>query len=285
MKTLLEQIGNTPLIKVEEHNGSKIFAKMEGFNPGGSIKDRIALNMINNAERLGVIKKGDTLIEPSSGNTGVGLAMVGAMKGYKVKIIMPETTSHEKIKMIKAFGGEAILVESLRYRKFVLDDVRKMVKEEGNLIFLNQYENSFNPLAHFKGTAEEIIKQMKGKRIDYFVAGMGTGGTITGVGKRLKEKYPKMKIIGVQPIQGQSIEGLRSLKDGFIPPIIDFELIDEIYDLEAIKAIETREEIAKKGILVGPSSGAALYVAREKSKENPKVNIVTIFPDRGERYL
>jgi len=285
MKTLLEQIGNTPLIKVEEHNGSKIFAKMEGFNPGGSIKDRIALNMINNAERLGVIKKGDTLIEPTSGNTGIGLAMVGAMKGYKVKVIMPETTSHEKIKMIKAFGGEVILVETLRYRKFVLDDVRKMVKENENLVFLNQYENSFNPLAHFKGTAEEIIKQMKGKRIDYFVAGMGTGGTITGIGKKLKEKYPKMKIIGVQPIQGQSIEGLRSLKDGFVPPIIDFELIDEIYDLEAIKAIETREEIAKKGILVGPSSGAALYVAREKSKENPRVNIVTIFPDRGERYL
>ncbi|MDD5098442.1 MAG: cysteine synthase family protein [Candidatus Pacebacteria bacterium] len=285
MKTLLDQIGNTPLIKVEENNGSNIFAKMEGFNPGGSIKDRIALNMINNAERLGIIKKGDTLIEPTSGNTGVGLAMVGAMKGYKVKVIMPDTTSPEKIKMIKAYGGETILVESLRYRKFVIDDVRNMVRKEGNLVFLNQYENAFNPLAHFEGTAEEIIKQMKGEKIDYFVAGMGTGGTITGVGRRLRQKFPKMKIIAVQPIQGQSIEGLRSLKDGFVPPIIDFEIIDEIYDLEAEKAFQTREEIARKGILVGPSSGAAMYVSREISKENPGVNIVTVFPDRGERYL
>jgi cysteine synthase A len=285
MKTLLDQIGNTPLVKVEENNGSTIFAKMEGFNPGGSIKDRIALNMINHAEKLGVIKKGDTLIEPSSGNTGVGLAMVGAMKGYKVKVIMPDTTSQEKIKMIKAYGGEAILVESLRYRKFVLDDVRSMIKKENNLVFLNQYENAFNPLAHFEGTAEEIIKQMKGKKIDYFVAGMGTGGTITGVGRKLKEKFPKMKVIGVQPVEGQSIEGLRSLKDGFVPAILDFEMIDMIYDLEAGKAINTKEEIAKKGILVGPSSGAAMYVSREISKENPGVNIVTVFPDRGERYL
>ncbi len=281
MKTILEYIGNTPLIKIENN----IFAKLEGFNPGGSIKDRIALNMINEAEKAGYIKPGDTLIEPTSGNTGVGLAMVAAMKGYKVKMIMPESTSKEKIKMIKIFGGEAILMENLRYRKFAINDVKDMAKKGERLVFLNQYENLANPESHYYGTAEEILKQMEDKQIDYFVAGMGTGGTITGIGKKLKEKYSNIKIIGVQPIQNQVIEGLRSLKDGFVPTIIDFDLIDEIYDLEAEKALTTKDDLAKKGILVGPSSGAAMYVCREIQKDNPKATIVTVFPDRGERYL
>jgi len=281
MKTILDYIGNTPLIKVEDN----IFAKVEGFNPGGSIKDRIVLNMINEAEKQGTLKKGDTLVEATSGNTGVGLAMVGAMKGYKVKVIMPESTSKEKIKMIKIFGGEVILVENIKFRKAVIEDIKERIIKGEKLVFLNQYENMMNPMAHYYKTAEEILKQMKGKKIDYFVAGMGTGGTITGVGKKLKEKFPKIKIIGVQPVQGQTIEGLRSLKDGFVPPVIDFDIIDEIYDLEAEKALEAREDIAKKGILVGPSSGAALYLSRKIKEENPNKNIVTIFPDRGERYL
>lgn len=281
MKTILEHIGNTPLVKIEDN----IFAKMEGFNPGGSIKDRIALNMINEAEKEGFLKKGDTLIEPTSGNTGVGLAMVAAMKGYKVKMIMPESTSKEKIKMVKVFGGEVILMENLRYRKFAINDVKDMAKNGERLFFLNQYENLANPESHYYGTAEEILKQMEGKPIDYFIAGMGTGGTITGIGRKLKEKYPKIKIIGVQPVQNQNIEGLRSLKDGFVPTIIDFDLIDEIYDLEAEKALNAKDELAKKGILVGPSSGAAMHVCREIQKEHPRANIITIFPDRGERYL
>jgi len=281
MKTILEHIGNTPLVKIENN----IFAKMEGFNPGGSIKDRIALNMINEAEKSGLIKRGDTLIEPTSGNTGVGLAMVAAMKGYKVKMIMPESTSKEKIKMVKIFGGEVILMENLRYRKFAINDVKDMAKIGERQVFLNQYENLANPESHYYGTAEEILKQMEGKQIDYFIAGMGTGGTITGIGRKLKEKYPNIKIIGVQPVQNQIIEGLRSLKDGFVPTIIDFDLIDEIYDLEAEKALITKDELARKGILVGPSSGAAMYVCREIQKEYPEVNIITIFPDRGERYL
>ena len=282
MKTILDHIGNTPLVKIEDN----IFAKLEGFNPGGSIKDRVALNMINQAEKEGIIVKGrDALIEPTSGNTGIGLAMVGAMKGYKVKVIVPETTSIEKIKMIKAFGGEVILAESLRYRKFAINDAREMAKNGEGLVFLNQYENLNNPDAHYFSTASEIINQMEGKKIDYFVAGMGTGGTITGIGKRLKESYPNIKVIGVQPVQNQIIEGLRSLKDGFVPPIIDFDLIDEIYDLEAIKALETKEDLSRKGILVGPSSGAAMYICREICKNNKGVNVVTIFPDRGERYI
>ena len=285
MKTILEYIGNTPLIKVEEENDSSIFAKMEGFNPGGSIKDRIALNMIRNAEKEGIIKKGDTLIEPTSGNTGIGLAMVGAMLGYKVKVIMPDTTSVEKIKMIKAFGGEVILVENLRYKKFAIEDARAMAKNGAGLYFLNQYENMNNPYTHYESTAEEILNQLEGKQLDYFVAGMGTGGTITGIGKKLKEKFHAIKIIGVQPAHDERIEGLRSIKDGFVPPIMDIDLIDEIYDIEESKAIETKDDLAKKGILVGPSSGAAMYICREICKNNRKVNIVTIFPDRGERYI
>ena len=285
MKTILEHIGNTPLIKVEEENDSSIFAKMEGFNPGGSIKDRIALNMIRNAEKEGIIKKGDTLIEPTSGNTGIGLAMVGAMLGYKVKVIMPDTTSVEKIKMIKAFGGEVILVENLRYKKFAIEDARAMAKNGAGLYFLNQYENMNNPYTHYESTAEEILNQLEGKQLDYFVAGMGTGGTITGIGKKLKEKFPTIKIIGVQPARDERIEGLRSIKDGFVPPIMDVDLIDEIYDIEESKAIETKDDLAKKGILVGPSSGAAMYICREICKNNRRVNIITIFPDRGERYI
>jgi len=280
MKTILDHIGNTPLIKVEDN----IFAKVEGFNPGGSIKDRIVLNMITEAEKQGILKPGDTLVEATSGNTGVGLSMVGAMKGYKVQVIMPESTSEEKIKMIKVFGGEVILVENIKFRKIVIDDIKERIRNGEKLVFLNQYENQMNPMAHYDKTAEEILNQMEDK-IDYFIAGMGTGGTITGIGKKLKEKYPDIKIIGVQPVQGDIIEGLRSLKDGFVPPIIDLDIIDEIYDLEADKALKAREEIAKRGILVGPSSGAALYVSQMIKKDNPGKNIVTIFPDRGERYL
>ena len=280
MKTILDHIGNTPFIKVEEN----IFAKVEGFNPGGSIKDRIVLNMITEAENNGILKEGDTLVEVTSGNTGVGFAMVGAMKGYKVKVIMPESTSKEKIKMIKVFGGEVILVEDIKFRKAVIEDLKERIKQGEKLVFLNQYENQMNPLAHYEKTAEEILNQMETK-IDYFVAGMGTGGTITGIGRKLKEKYPEIKIIGVQPVQGQIIEGLRSLKDGFVPPIMDLDLIDEIYDLEAEKAIEARDELARKGILAGPSSGAALYVSKMIKRDNPGKNIVTVFPDRGERYL
>lgn len=282
MNTILDFIGNTPLIQIEEN----IFAKIEGFNPGGSIKDRIALNMIIGAEKKGILKKGDTIVELTSGNTGVALAMVGAMKGYKVKLLMPQTTSPEKIKMVKAFGGEVILIENIKFRKDVINDIKERIKQGEKIVFLNQYENFMNPQAHYKVTAQEILKQMKGKRIDFFVAGMGTGGTITGIGKKLKQKYPNLNIIGVQPVLGETIEGLRSLKEGFVPPILDLELVDEIYDLESIKAEKTRKELAlNKGLLVGPSSGAAFYISREIKRNNPKANIITIFPDRGERYL
>jgi len=288
MKTILDYIGNTPLVKIaslEDGDEANIFAKIEGMNPGGSIKDRIVLNMINDAEARGVLKKGDTIVEPTSGNTGVAIAMVGAMKGYKVKLVMPKTTSPDKIKMITAFGGGIILIENDRFGKIAIEKIKERVEDHENLVFLNQYENKMNPQAHYTKTAEEIIEQMKGGIIDFFVAGMGTGGTITGIGTKLKEKYPNIKIIGVEPVEGQIIEGLRCLK-GFVPAVANLSLVDEIIDLESEKAFEARKDLAiNKGILGGPSSGAAFYVVREIAKKNPGATIVTIFPDRGERYL
>jgi cysteine synthase len=288
MKTILDYIGNTPLVKIEsieDGNSSNIFAKIEGMNPGGSIKDRIVLNMINDAEKNGHLKKGDTIVEPTSGNTGVAIAMVGAMKGYQVKLVMPKTTSPDKIKMITAFGGGVILIENDKFGKIAIEKIKERARENEKLVFLNQYENQMNPMAHYTKTAEEILEQVGDLKIDYFVAGMGTGGTITGIGTKLKEKFPKIKIIGVQPKIGQIIEGLRSTKD-YVPPVVDFDVIDEVIELDSDKAFEARKDLAiNRGILAGPSSGASFYVVREIAKNNSGKTIVTIFPDRGERYL
>ncbi|MDD5569512.1 MAG: cysteine synthase family protein [Candidatus Pacebacteria bacterium] len=290
-RTILDNIGNTPLVKVESadnDDSANIFAKIEGMNPGGSIKDRIALNMILDAEEKGLLKEGDTIIEPTSGNTGVALAMVAAMTGYKAQLIMPNTTSPEKMKIIKAFGGEVVLIEKNEWGevKKVIEKIKDRIKNGEKLVLLNQYENKNNPGAHYIQTAEEIIAQMEDlPDPNFFVAGMGTGGTITGVGLRLKEKFPNIKIIGVQPVSGDTIEGLRSLED-FIPPVVNLDLINKIYDLEAKKALEAKDELAKtKGILAGPSSGAAFFISKQLAAENPGATIVTIFPDRGERYL
>jgi cysteine synthase len=288
MKTILDHIGYTPLVKIvtsEKNFCGNIFAKIEGMNPGGSIKDRIVLNMINDAEQKGLLKKGDTIMEPTSGNTGIALAMVGAMKGYRVKVMMPKSTSPSKIRMIAAYGGEVILIEKEKFGQIAIEQIKQRAKEDEHLVFLNQYENKMNPFAHYTQTAEEIIEQMEGQSIDFFVAGMGTGGTITGIGMKLKERYPKIKIIGVQPKEGEIIEGLRSLKE-YIPPVADLKLVDEIIELEAEKAFAARQELAaQSGILGGPSSGAAFFVAKNFAQAHPTANIVTIFPDRGERYL
>lgn len=288
MKTILEHIGNTPLVKIEsldDGDQANIFAKIEGMNPGGSIKDRIVLKMINDAEARGALKKGDTIVEPTSGNTGVALAMIGAMKGYKVKLVMPKTTSADKIKIITAFGGGVILIENEKFGKVAIEKIKERALKDEHLVFLNQYENEMNPLVHYTKTAEEIINQMQGLTIDFFVAGMGTGGTITGNGSKLKEEYPSIKIIGVQPKEGQIIEGLRSLK-GFVPAVVNLTMVDKVIELDSEKALEARKDLAvNKGILAGPSSGAAFCVAQEIAQKNPGATIVTIFPDRGERYL
>jgi len=277
MKNLLDLVGNTPLIEIEEN----IFAKMEGFNLTGSIKDRTALAMIEAAEKDGRLKKGVQIAEPTSGNTGIALAMISAIKGYELSVVIPETTSEEKKKMILTYGGRIISVPNKKFREPVIKELKEKEKK-GEIVFLNQYENENNKKVHYEKTAEEILNQMEGKEISYFIAGIGTGGTITGVSKKLKEHFPNIKIIGVQPKQGTIIEGLRSLKDGYIPPVIDLDLIDEIIDLDPEESIKGRNYLAKKGILVGLSSGAVFQTIKNL---NLKGNIVTIFPDRGERYL
>jgi len=285
MKNILETIGNTPLVKIEKLNpnpGVNIFAKLEGFNPTGSIKDRIALAMVEKAEKDGILTKEKTIIEPTSGNTGISLAMVGTVKEYKVKVVMPETMSVERRKMIKSFGAELILVKKEDWREAAVKFTKELVKKDKNLVSLNQYENEANWMAHYEGTGKEILEQMKGKKIDILVAGIGTGGTIMGVTRRLREKYSDIKIIGVEPRVETRIEGLRSTKE-YIPPILNLKEIDEKVIIEDEDAfLMTREIIKKEGIFIGISSGAALYVAIQKAKEMDFGNIVVIFPDRGK---
>jgi len=289
MKNILETIGNTPLVKIEKLNPNpkvNIYAKLEGFNPTGSIKDRIALAMIEKAEKQGVLYKGKTIIEPTSGNTGIALAMVAGVKGYKIKIVMPESMSVERRQMIKAFGAELILVKPEDWRDAAIKFTKELVNGNKDLVLLNQFENEVNFEIHYQTTGKEILEQMKEERIDYFVAGLGTGGTITGVAKRLKEKFPEIKIIGVQPKLGSKIEGLKSLKEGYIPPILNLQIIDEIIEVEEKDAFEMVKELAQKeGIFAGPSSGTAMFIAQQIAQKISQGNIVTIFPDRGEKYL
>ncbi|MDD5639470.1 MAG: cysteine synthase family protein [Candidatus Pacebacteria bacterium] len=285
MKTFLELIGNTPILKIEEF--PKIYAKLEGFNPGGSIKDRAALAMIESAEKQGILKKGDTLIEVTSGNTGIAMAMIAAAKGYNIKVITTSNTSKGKIKIIEKFGGEVIFDD--RLRQDIIPEIKEKIKNGEKLVYLNQYENENNVIAHYEGTGKEIVEQMEKEesKIDFFVAGIGTGGTITGIAKKLKEKYPDIKIIGVIPQVGHEIiEGIKSIKEGFVPPVMDEKLIDEMYELTEEQSLIGRDYLASsKGILVGPSSGASMYAALEVGKKNPEKVIVTVFPDRGERYI
>ena len=288
MKNILNIIGNTPLVRIEKLNPNpkvNIFAKLEGFNPTGSVKDRIALSMIEKAEKEGILTKGKTIIEPTSGNTGIGLAMVAAFKGYKLKIVMPETMSIERRQMIKALGGELILVKKEEWRDGAIKFTKNLIKNNKDFVMLNQYENTANVKAHYEGTAPEIINDIKGK-IDIFVAGIGTGGTITGAGKRLKENYPNIKIIGVLPKPEGNIQGLKSIEEGYIPPILDLNIIDEKFIIEDENAFLMTKKLAQEeGIFVGPSSGAAMYAALKVAEKLKQGNVVVIFPDRGEKYL
>jgi len=289
MQNILNTIGNTPLIKIKKLNPTpkvNIFAKLEGQNPTGSVKDRIALAMIEKAEKSGLLTKDKIIIEPTSGNTGISLAMIGAIKGYKVKLIMPESMSMERRKIIRAFGAGLILVKEKEWRDGAIKFTKDLARKDKNLVLLNQYENEVNIEAHYKSTGKEIIEQMKGKQIDVFVAGIGTGGTIIGVGKKLREKYPRLKVVGVQPKFGSKIEGLKSLKEGYIPPILDLNLIDEIIEVKEKEAFKMNKNLAQKeGIFVGPSSGAAMDVALKVAQKLKQGNIVVIFADRGEKYL
>lgn len=293
--SIFETIGRTPLVKLNnmvDENSAEVYVKVEFFNPGGSVKDRIALSMIEEAEKQGLIKKGDTIIEPTSGNTGIGLAMVSAAKGYKLILVMPETMSIERRKILKAYGADIILTEGSKGMKGAVEKANELANKKGYFMPM-QFENIYNPIAHMKTTALEIIDDMK-EKFDMFVAGVGTGGTITGVGEVLKERIENVKIVAVEPKDSPVLSGgnpgphkIQGIGAGFVPKILKREIIDEIVTVSNEDAMKYAREIAKKeGILVGISSGAALYAALLKAKELGRgKKIVVLLPDTGERYL
>lgn len=281
---IFDLIGNTPLIELESFSTSKtrIFAKLEFFNPSGSIKDRIALSMIEEAETSGRLKKGMTVIEATSGNTGIGLAMVVSRKGYKLKITMPESMSEERKKILKLYGADLVLTPAEKGMSGAIEYICQLSKER-NYFWVNQFENQANVNAHYLTTAKEILEQIN--KVDVFVAGIGTGGTITGVARRLKEKFSQLKVVGVEPEPQSSIQGLRCLED-FVPPIIDLSLIDSIKRVTEEEAHYWLKELIKtEGLFVGLSSAAAFKIAYEEAKKLGSGNIVTIFPDNGFKYV
>lgn len=296
--SISELVGHTPLVElknIEKKFGlkGKIFAKLEYFNPAGSIKDRVALNMILNAERDGKISKGGVLIEPTSGNTGIGIASIGVPRGYRVIIVMPETMSVERRKLIKAYGAEIVLSDGSKGMKGAIEKAEELAKETGGTI-MGQFVNPSNPEAHYKTTGVEIYEDMDGA-VDYFVAGVGTGGTITGVGKYLKEKKADVKVVAVEPYSSPVISegragkhGIQGIGAGFIPETLDVSVIDEVIAVKDEDSFNLGKTVSgAEGFLVGISSGAALWAATEvaKREESKGKNIVVILPDSGDRYL
>jgi len=298
--TSIEQtIGNTPLVrltKIEKELGlqAALYAKLESFNPSGSVKDRIALSMIEEAEEKGVLKKDTVIIEPTSGNTGIGLASIATAKGYKIILTMPETMSVERRKILKAYGAELVLTDGTKGMKGAIEKAAEVAKETPNSIILGQFVNPANPKAHFEHTGPEIYGDLDGK-VDVFVAGVGTGGTITGVGRFIKSKKKDVKIVAVEPktspILSEGHAGphkIQGIGAGFVPDTLDRSVIDSITPVADDDAFETSRLIGKKeGILVGISSGASLWAAIQEAKrpENKGKNIVALLADTGERYL
>ena len=289
--TAIDQlIGNTPLLQLTrtEQNlqlNANILAKLEYLNPAGSVKDRVAKAMLDEAEATGTITKGATIIEPTSGNTGIGLAAVAATRGYKTIIVMPDTMSEERRKLMKAYGAELVLTDGAKGMQGSIEKAEQLAKEIPNSFIPGQFTNPANPKAHKETTGPEIYKDTQGK-VDVFVAGLGTGGTITGVGEYLKEQNPNIQIVGVEPAeQPNQIQGIGA---GFIPEVLNTEIYDELIKVTNQDAMDTMRLLAKtEGILVGISSGAAAYAAIQLAKrpENKDKNIVVLLPDTGDRYL
>ena len=298
-KSITELVGNTPLlelthIEAEEKIEATLLAKLESFNPAGSVKDRVAKAIIEDAEKTGRLKEGSVIIEPTSGNTGIGLASVATAKGYRTIIVMPETMSNERKMLIKAYGAELVLTEGSKGMKGASDKAEELSKEIPNSIIAGQFTNPINPKMHYDTTGPEIWADTEGK-VDYFVAGVGTGGTLSGVGNYLKEQNPNVKVIAVEPetspllSKGQAgphkIQGIGA---NFVPETLDKEIYDEIIAVPNDEAILTARKAAKQeGFLIGISSGAALWAGKQLAArpENKGKNIVVIFPDGGERYL
>ncbi len=295
-KNILELIGDTPLVEINKLNtgNSSIYAKIESFNPMSSVKDRIANAMISDGEERGLIKEGTVLIEPTSGNTGIGLAYVSAVKGYRLILTMPETMSIERRKLLKALGAELVLTPGEKGMKGAINKAEELATEIPNSLVLQQFKNLANPEIHKKTTAEEIWRDTGGE-VDIFIAGVGTGGTITGVGETLKNKNPEIKIIAVEPVTSAVISGdgpgphkIQGIGAGFIPDVLKTDVIDEIIKVKDEDAGAIARRAAKEeGLLIGISSGAALWAAIEVAKkpENKNKKMVVLLPDTGERYL
>lgn len=288
-ENILQTIGNTPLVRINRLSpkpGVHIYAKIEGNNPTGSIKDRIALKMIEQAEAEGSLIKGKTIIEPTSGNTGIALAMIGIVKGFDVEIVMSKAVSVERIKMIESFGAKVILTDAKLGTDGAIFKARELVRTNPEKYFMpDQFSNRYNKIAHYKTTGEEIWKQTNGK-IDYFVSALGTSGTIMGVGRALRENNPKIKIVCAHPEKGHYIQGLKNMEEAIVPSIYEPSEIDMTIMVKTEIAYEmTRQIIRKEGIFVGMSSGAAMYAAIETAKKIKSGVIVVILPDRGEKYL
>ena len=288
-KNILQTIGNTPLVKINKLNpnpDTNIYAKIEGINPGGSIKDRIALKMIKQAEAEGKLDDSKIIIEATSGNTGIALAMIGVVKGYKVEIVMSRAVSIERQKMIKAFGAKVTLTDAKSGTDGAIMKAKDLIEKYPDKYFRpDQFSNEYNKIAHYEGTAQEIWRQTNGE-IDYFVSTVGTSGTLMGVATYLKKYKPDVKIVSAEPKKGHYIQGLKNMEEAIVPELYDREKIDEIIMIDTEKAFETARQIVKQeGIFVGMSSGAAMLAALEVAKKIKSGNVVTIFPDRGEKYL
>lgn len=298
-KKLTELIGNTPLLELNKFSSLKgleqpIIAKIESFNPGGSVKDRVALAMIEDAEDKGLLKPGATIIEPTSGNTGVGLVLVAAVKGYKLILTMPETMSIERRNLVKAYGATVKLTSGKEGMKGAIKAAEELRDSIPGSIILQQFENQANPQKHYATTGKEIWRDTDGV-VDIFVAGVGTGGTISGVGKYLKEQNPNVKVVAVEPTTSPVLSGgqggphkIQGIGAGFIPSTYNSKYVDEIFQVDNDQAILTGRQLAQsEGLLVGISSGAAVFAASELAKrpENKGKRIVTLLPDTGERYL
>lgn len=298
-KKITDLIGNTPLVELEKYSALRgldtpVIAKVEYFNPGGSVKDRIALAMIEAAEKSGKLKPGATLIEPTSGNTGVGLALVSAVKGYKLILTMPETMSVERRNLVKAYGAEVRLTSGKDGMPGAIKAAEELRDSIPGAVILEQFENPANPEIHYKTTGKEIWDDTDGK-VDIFVAGVGTGGTVSGIGKYLKEKNPNVKIVAVEPSTSPVLRGgksgphkIQGIGAGFVPKTFDPTVVDEIFDVDNDQAILAGRQLAQQdGLLVGISSGAAAFAATEIAKrpENKGKTVVALLPDTGERYL
>lgn len=295
-QSVTELVGHTPIVKLNKvvgEDSADVYVKLEFYNPGSSVKDRIALAMIEKAEKDDSLKAGNTIVEPTSGNTGIGLAMIGAAKGYRVVIVMPETMSIERRKLMQAYGAELILTPGSEGITGSINKAKELAEQEGYFMPL-QFENPANPEIHEKTTGKEIENAFESKGLDAFVAGIGTGGTITGAGRELKRVYPDLKIYGVEPAESAILEGgqpgphkIQGIGTGFVPKVLDTEIFDQAIAVSSEDAMATAREVGRKeGLLVGISSGAAIHAALKVAKELGKgKKVLAIVPDNGERYL